>query len=58
MVAADKITLSLLSPDNEANISDYCPEITALIKDYYMRAKENGLDPGDKELRFKMSEIE
>jgi len=54
MDASGSGRIPVLSYDLNASIREYCPELFALIKDYYRRASEQGFDLNDRDLRFKM----
>ena len=55
MDAVDNSKVPVLSYELDAKIRKYCPELYALIKDYYRRASEQGFDLNDRELRFKLA---
>jgi hypothetical protein len=55
MDAVDDSRVPVMSYELDANVRKYCPELYAIIKDYYRRASERGFSLDDRELRFKMT---
>ena len=58
MSVMDDNSISLLSDEVEAQLKEYCPEVYALVADYYQQATEKGFELDDKDLRFKMYQEE
>lgn len=58
MSNVDTRWVSLFSQETELRLRDYCPEVYALIMDYYWRAKQKGFELDDRGLRFKMLQPE
>lgn len=54
MSTIDDHDISLLSSEMEQSLKEYCPEVYALVADYYNQAMEQGFELDDKDLRFKM----
>ena len=56
MGAVDDSRVPVMSEELDANVRDYCPELYAIVKDYYRRAAQRGFDLNDRDLRSKMME--
>jgi hypothetical protein len=54
MDAADNSRVPVMSYELDANVRDYCPELYAIVKDYYRRASMLGFSLDDRDLRQKM----
>ena len=58
MSAMGDRNISLLPTEVGEQLKEYCPEIYALVADYYYQAEEKGFELDDKDLRFKMYQEE
>ena len=56
MNAPDRSGVPVLSVETDALVKSFCPELHAIIRDYYRRAQQRGFNLDDAELRFKMQE--
>ena len=56
MGAVDDSRVPVMSEALDATVRDYCPELYAIVKDYYNRASQLGLSLDDRDLRSKMLE--
>ena len=54
MAAMDDGRIPILSPGIDKYLRGYCPELYAIVKDYYRKAAEQGFDLDDKDLRIKL----
>jgi hypothetical protein len=55
--AIDKIeenSIPVFSAETDAEFKDYCPELYAIVKDYYRQAELRGFELDDMDLRSKM----
>lgn len=54
MSDVDKNEVTFLPPEMADRIRDYCPEVYALLNDYYRQARDKGISFDDKHLRTKL----